>query len=280
MKNKFSKSNIKTLLLSLIIILIGYFLIYFIYNGLADSTSEIRSVEKNRKGDELSSVSDVSQLNIYPWNMYTNKNISSISLKDVYQLDDFKEYVIALFTSLIEENSINISGDDDFERKIYCIDLDREADAMINNKSILLFDGQVKDKVENKIYDVKFSLGNKDQVSFSAKEKTQKQKVDEKQLKLQYKELIALAHNMGQKLEDYLLSIHKIINNENKFYMWSIAINSILNENNGTTESVYCDVFATNSDLVLKYVIDNGAILYLYYDSVKEDFFGFNFQYK
>lgn len=281
MKNKFSNSNIKTLILALIIILIGYVLTNFIYNGLIVSTSEVRRGEKNISGNELSSISDVSELNISPWNMYANNNVDKRPLKNEYAIDnDYKGYIANLLADLIKENDMEVKEEQDLIKSIYCVDFGKAIDTLMDNKNIFLFNNQIESKDENKIYDVKFSFGNMDEVSFSVKEKGIIQKVEEKKLKVQHKELTELARNTGQKVEDYLLNIQKVINEENKFYNWSIVIDSILNKNSDYDYSVYRDVFATDSDLVVMYVIENRYILYLYYDPVKEEFFGFNFQYK
>lgn len=268
-------------MLALVIILIGYVLTNFIYNGLTVSTSEVRRVEKSISGNELSSISDVSELNISPWNMYANNNVDKRSLKNEYQIDNsYKEYIATLLADLIKENDMDVKEEQDLIKGIYCVDFGKTIDTLMDNKNIFLFNNQIESKDKNKTYDVKFSFGTMDEVSFSVKEKGIIQKVEEQKLKLQFKELADLAHNTGQKVEDYLLSIQKVINEENKFYNWSIVIDSILNKNSDYDYSVYRDVFATDSDLVVMYVIENRYILYLYYDPVKEEFFGFNFQYK
>lgn len=281
MKSNVSKDNIKTLIFASIIILIGYFSTYFIYNGLDASTSEVRGVKKTISGNELSGIANVSELNIFPWNMYTNNNADKRSLKNEYVIDsDDKEYIATILADLIIENDMEEKEEQDLIKSIYCVDSAKPIDSLMNNKNIFLFNNQIENKDRNKIYDVKFSFGNMDEVSFSAREKVTIQKVEQQQLKLQIKKLTDLAHNSGQKVKDYLLNVQKVINEENKFYNWSIVIDNILNKDTINDYGVYRDVFATDSDLILMYVIDNKYTLYLYYDPLKEEFFGFNFQYK
>ncbi len=277
MKNKLLNGTKVTLVLSIVIILLGYFMTTFIYKIMPSYKNSVKEVENVATSKQLFDMSDEAQVNVYPWNLYNEELVVGLSENERYEMSNFQG-VVNLVVRFMKMSNIDL---DNFKREVvnnlkWLEENEKGVDGA-NDKSLLLLNNDIINTKDSKTYNIKFSIDGEDYISFISKEKRSDNVEEAYEIKAAYQILDDYVTTMDSKLQDYFRALHYIAEDE-ALYKLSEAIESVLSAADSDEEKIEYDIFSTDSELLLVYSLKNRITLILYFDPISQEFIGFNLQ--
>jgi len=276
-KNKLLNGTKVTLVLSIVIILLGYFMTTFIYKIMPSYKNSVKEVENVATSKQLFDMSDEAQVNVYPWNLYNEELVVGLSENERYEMSNFQG-VVNLVVRFMKMSNIDL---DNFKREVvnnlkWLEENEKGVDGA-NDKSLLLLNNDIINTKDSKTYNIKFSIDGEDYISFISKEKRSDNVEEAYEIKAAYQILDDYVTTMDSKLQDYFRALHYIAEDE-ALYKLSEAIESVLSAADSDEEKIEYDIFSTDSELLLVYSLKNRITLILYFDPISQEFIGFNLQ--
>lgn len=286
MRNRLSKGLGKTILLLIIIVMAGYLITSMLYKFLPSYKYEVKKIENVNSVKHLFYLEE--EPIIYPWSYVDKGKVSTLSNEEkiafnsnVYTQDFQGKNIVDFIVQMMNLSKIYANEDEIINSFQYLENIQGDKDE--HNKILILNNNFTS--ISGAKYNVKFSLSKNGQVSYKHRMVDNSKEVDNRMIEKSYKLLEEYARNEDSKLVNYLKNIYKASQRNYAYEILNVLNNMmVMYTEDGYVkvknylQDVNYEIFSTESELMLIYTLEDGTMVILYFDPIKEEFCGFNIQ--